>query len=117
MHGNALLLGIDVGTQVRPQSEMSLIVFIVSVMHDAICGQQGAKAIVYDPAQRAVLSRSSQDYDILPSDVPGRAEQWPSTWTDAAFTAATRALDACDRAAVRAIGVSGQQHSLVASSA
>ena len=68
---------------------------------------------MYDPARRAVLSRSSHDYDILPSEVPGRAEQWPSTWTDAAFAAAARALDACDRAAVRAIGVSGQQHSLV----
>ena len=76
-------------------------------------GTQGAKAIVFDPAQRAVVSRSSEGYDILPTDVVGRAEQWPDSWTDAAFKAAAGALDACDRAAVRAIGISGQQHSLV----
>ncbi len=62
---------------------------------------------------RCVLSRASESYDILPTEVPGRAEQWPSTWTDAAFSVAARALDSCDRASVRAIGVSGQQHTLV----
>ena len=60
-----------------------------------------------------MLSRASESYDILPTEVPGRAEQWPSTWTDAAFAVAARALDSCDRASVRAIGVSGQQHTLV----
>ena len=84
--------------------------------HGAAFPVQGAKAIVYDPAERAVLSRSSESYEILPTEVVGRAEQWPRTWTEAAFKAAARALDSCDRAAVRAIGVSGQQHSLVSCS-
>lgn len=41
---------------------------------------QGAKAVVYDPATRAVLARGTESYDILPSDVPGRAEQDPEMW-------------------------------------
>ncbi len=115
VRSSGLLLGIDVGTSVR-QLTMLADALVDLLCHIPPFGEQGAKAIVYDPARRAVLSRSSQDYDILPSDVPGRAEQWPSSWTDAAFAAAARALDACDRAAVRAIGVSGQQHSLVSCS-
>lgn len=41
---------------------------------------QGTKAVVYDPRARRVLSRGSESYGILPSDVPGRAEQDPSMW-------------------------------------
>lgn len=41
---------------------------------------QGTKAVVYDPGARRVLSRASESYGILPTDVPGRAEQDPNTW-------------------------------------
>ena len=89
--------------------------------------------------------QGAEGYDILPSNVQGRAEQHPSTWLkvtttqgaglhcrlstgrphrslclQAALHAAGIALDAADRdqpgsrAAIRAIGISGQQHGLVA---
>ena len=101
-------------------------------------GTQGAKALVFDTIERRVVSRGSAGYDIIKSDVPGRAEQHPSIWIEArtfiwqdvrksAHTAAatsvcqeqggaaaiSAALDGKDASRVKAIGVSGQQHGLV----
>lgn len=45
-------------------------------------GTQGAKAVIWDPETNAVLARGSASYGILPSDVPGRAEQHPDTWVE-----------------------------------
>ena len=89
------------------------------------CGTQGTKALVYDAASREVLGVGSVSYGILPTDVPGRAEQDPSTWVGALVDASNAAFDAADaasavggsaapsRSRVRGVGVSGQQHGMV----
>lgn len=77
-------------------------------------GTQGAKAVVYDADARRIVGRGAAPYDLLPSDdVPGRAEQHPSTWIAGVKAAAAAALSGVDAAAVAAVGVSGQQHGLV----
>ncbi len=43
-------------------------------------GTQGCKAIVYNAKENKVVSRGAYSYEILKSDVPGRAEQHPSLW-------------------------------------
>ena len=45
-------------------------------------GTQGCKAIVYNANENKVVSRGAYNYDILKSDVPGRAEQHPSLWIE-----------------------------------
>lgn len=45
-------------------------------------GTQGCKAIVYNAKENKVVSRGSYNYEILKSDVPGRAEQHPSLWIE-----------------------------------
>jgi len=87
-------------------------------------GTQGLKALVYDAAAKKVLSRASRSYSLEPNaaDAPiGRAEQRPSVWVDAMWSATNEALDGASaaagtdvRAVVSGIGVSGQQHGLVA---
>ena len=63
MSSSALFLGLDVGTQ-------------------------GCKAIVYNAKENKVVSRGAYSYDILKTDVPGRAEQHPSLWIEASQLAA-----------------------------
>ena len=57
MSGAALFIGLDVGTQ-------------------------GCKAIVYNAKENKVVSRGAYAYEILKTDVPGRAEQHPSLWIE-----------------------------------
>ena len=45
-------------------------------------GTQGAKAVVYDAKTKSVVSRGAHKYDILKTNVPGRAEQHPSLWIE-----------------------------------
>ena len=45
-------------------------------------GTQGAKALVYSAESRQVVSRGAAQYDVIKSNVPGRAEQHPSTWIE-----------------------------------
>ena len=45
-------------------------------------GTQGAKAVVYDGHSKAVVSRGAHKYDIMKTNVPGRAEQHPSQWIE-----------------------------------
>ena len=103
-------------------------------------GTQGAKAVVYDGHTKAVVSRGAHKYDIIKSNVPGRAEQHPSQWIEVrlpshvlhprqrvvqgcsyslhvcpqgGFAAIDAALSTVDRKAVKGIGISGQQHGFV----
>ncbi len=57
MPGQALYLGLDLGTQ-------------------------GFKAVVYNPQSRQIVSRGSCSYGIIESRIPGRAEQSPATWLE-----------------------------------
>ncbi len=63
------------------------------------------------------LPTGAKAYDLLPTTVPGRAEQHPATWLDGGFDAARQALAALPAnltpAHIGAVGVSGQQHGCV----
>ncbi|PNH02543.1 Xylulose kinase [Tetrabaena socialis] len=76
-------------------------------------GTQGAKAVLYDLSSHAVLAKGSSSNSILPSDVPGRAEQHPATWLQGVREAVAQVLCGLDAARVRGVAVSGQQHGLV----
>ena len=89
------------------------------------CGTQGLKALVYDAGERKVLGIGSVAYGLLANspDAPAsRAEQEPSQWVEALYEASKIALAAAAKKCavesvgpmVRGIGVSGQQHGLVA---
>ncbi len=43
---------------------------------------QSTKAVIYDVDTGSIVGRGAAAYDLLPSDVPGRAEQHPSTWLE-----------------------------------
>lgn len=45
-------------------------------------GTQGTKALVYEQQTGKVLSRGAKAYDIIKTNVPGRAEQHPKLWID-----------------------------------
>lgn len=87
-------------------------------------GTQSIKALLYDTKSKSVVGQGAVALDLNPTDVVGRAEQDPSVWVDAMYTACNEALAAAgeslgiDAAAtgecVRGMGVSGQQHGLVA---
>ena len=55
-------------------------------------GTQGTKALVYEQKTGKVISRGAKAYDILKSNVPGRAEQHPSLWIEVAMQRPTAAL-------------------------
>lgn len=94
MAGSPLFLGLDVGTQ-------------------------GTKALVYDAGSGEVLGRGSVSYELV-STRPGQAEQAPSLWVEACKESINDALSAAGSdweetaGRVKAMGVSGQQHGLVA---
>lgn len=45
-------------------------------------GTQGAKAVIYDAKSKSVVSRGAYKYDVIKTNVPGRAEQHPSLWIE-----------------------------------
>jgi xylulokinase len=78
-------------------------------------GTQSTKAICSIPQSRRYKATASASYDLIEGLPPGYKEQHPATWT-AAVDSAIRAIlneSRQDRLAVRAIGVSGQQHGFV----
>lgn len=84
-------------------------------------GTQGTKLLAYCPEEGRVIARVSRSYDIMPTSVPGRAEQDPNeTWMpaiDECFTELGNILENSDRKIdykIKGIGVSGQQHGMVA---
>jgi len=84
-------------------------------------GTQSTKAIVYDATQRLIVGCGAVNHGLNPTSVVGRAEQDPEVWVDAMWRAGRAALDAMEssvgaeaRSLVCGIGVSGQQHGMVA---
>lgn len=77
------------------------------------CGTQSLKVVVWGP-EHDLLTSVSQSYDLIQDLPPGHKEQHPRIWIEA--------LDACmallraevNLEEVQGIGVSGQQHGLVA---
>ena len=78
------------------------------------CGTQGTKVLVLDPQQQQVLGEGYAPHQLI-SEANGRREQEASWWTDALVAAYRQALEqsGIDSYAIRAIGISGQQHGLV----
>lgn len=75
-------------------------------------GTQSVKALLYDPAARAVTATETVPLDLV-SRPDGTREQDASWWDAALHTCITR-LPESGRSALRGIGVSGQQHGFVA---
>lgn len=79
-------------------------------------GTQSTKVVVVDGDVGRVVAERAAAHQLLPSDVPGAREQAPSDWIEAARTCLTSVLAAQDvrPADILAVGISGQQHGLVA---
>ncbi|CAJ1951212.1 unnamed protein product [Cylindrotheca closterium] len=89
-------------------------------------GTQGTKIVAYCPQEASIIATASRSYDVMPTEVTGRAEQDPSsTWMPAIEECLmevghTLQLEQQDDNAepssyrIKGIGVSGQQHGMVA---
>ncbi|RKQ96881.1 xylulokinase [Kushneria sinocarnis] len=79
------------------------------------CGTQSTKVVVFDPERRALIGEASSAHELI-SAASGRREQQPAWWIEAFETAFHQAIERAGISAgeVRAIGVSGQQHGMVA---
>ncbi len=79
-------------------------------------GTQSTKAIVLDLETGAILATGQQGYDLIEGQPPGHLEQYPQTWVEATEAAVRQCLEqlGSDRVKIEGIGVSGQQHGLVA---
>ena len=78
-------------------------------------GTQGVKGLVVDGSTGAILARAGESLTLLPSEVPGAAEQNPDDWWDAVRKTMANLLapEEVDPSAISAIGISGQQHGSV----
>ncbi len=79
------------------------------------CGTQSTKVVVIDLDGEAILGEASRPHRLLEGE-KGRREQHPEEWIEAFRGAFDEAVSRAgiDRRAIRAIGVSGQQHGMVA---
>ena len=81
-------------------------------------GTQGTKAIIYDLSSKTVAGKGSCAYGLLPQPTgrPHFAEQDPEDWLEGIRVAVKQALDdaRCDPSAIASVGVSAQQHGMVA---
>lgn len=79
------------------------------------CGTQSTKVVVLDTDKARILSEASRPHRLIEGE-GGRREQQPAEWLqalrDAFADAVTRS--GIDRRTIRGIGVSGQQHGMVA---
>ena len=78
-------------------------------------GTQSTKAILLDAQAGAVVASASQSYELIEGLPAGHKEQHPHEWIDATRATIKAVLEqsGIDRAQVKGIGVSGQQHGLV----
>jgi xylulokinase len=78
-------------------------------------GTQSTKTILLDAESGEVVASASAAYDLIPDLPAGHKEQHPSEWIVAVKATISDALSKAniDRAAVKGIGVSGQQHGFV----
>jgi D-xylulose kinase len=76
------------------------------------CGTQSTKVVLRDPSTSAVLAVGRASHELITRD-DGTSEQEPSWWIEA-LTVAARDAMRDERFEISGIGVSGQQHGLVA---
>ncbi|MGH9850662.1 MAG: xylulokinase [Blastocatellia bacterium] len=79
-------------------------------------GTQSTKTILLDAASGEIVASASKQYELIEGLPAGHKEQHPAEWIAAVRETIKAALDksGVDRASVRGIGVSGQQHGFVA---
>ncbi|NIC07509.1 xylulokinase [Billgrantia bachuensis] len=79
------------------------------------CGTQSTKVVVVDIDGEAILGEARRPHRLVEGE-NGRREQQPGEWVDAFRGAFEEAVSRAgiERRAIRAIGVSGQQHGMVA---
>ena len=79
-------------------------------------GTQSTKTIALDVESGTILASASQTYGLVEGLPPGHLEQEPQVWLDAVDATVRGVLKELGkrRDEVKAIGVSGQQHGLVA---
>jgi xylulokinase len=86
-------------------------------MHSAFlgidCGTQSTKALLFDADTGEDLAVGRADHELIAA-ADGTREQDPAWWLDALRVAVRAALAGAPGTAVAGIGVSGQQHGLVA---
>lgn len=78
-------------------------------------GTQSTKVILLDAESGTVVASASQSYALIEGLPAGHKEQHPREWIDATRNTIKAVLEQAgiDRAAVKGIGVSGQQHGFV----
>lgn len=78
-------------------------------------GTQSAKAVVVDADAQRIVARAASPLELIGGLAEGAAEQHPDSWWAAVreVVRAVCAADGVDVAAIRGIGVSGQQHGYV----
>jgi xylulokinase len=79
-------------------------------------GTQSSKAIVLDLDTGKILASGHSTYDLIEGLPPGHLEQDPQTWIDAVDACVQQCLQqlGAEKSKIAGIGVSGQQHGLVA---
>ncbi|WP_111412604.1 xylulokinase [Billgrantia lactosivorans] len=79
------------------------------------CGTQSTKVVVVDVEGETILAEASRPHRLV-EGASGRREQAPEEWLEAFRGAFEEAMGRAGiaRGAIRAIGVSGQQHGMVA---
>jgi len=79
-------------------------------------GTQSTKCIVLDVATGEIVAQASEKYSLIDGLPPGHLEQHPADWVRAVEVTVGACVAAVGdrRKEIRAIGVSGQQHGLVA---
>jgi xylulokinase len=79
-------------------------------------GTQSSKAIVLELETGKILASAQSPYELISGLPPGHLEQHPQTWSDAVDTCITACVKELGAQAknIVGIGVSGQQHGLVA---
>ncbi len=79
-------------------------------------GTQSTKAIILDLDTGDILASGHSAYDLIEGLPPGHLEQDPQVWIEAVESCVRQCLEklGADKGKVAGIGVSGQQHGLVA---
>ena len=79
-------------------------------------GTQSTKAIVLDLDSGKILASGHSSYELIDGLPAGHLEQNPQDWLDAVDSSVQQCLEklGADKAKIAGIGVSGQQHGLVA---
>jgi xylulokinase len=77
-------------------------------------GTQSVKALVLDLEERRIVARASAPHRLIGGLPDGHREQHPQGWIRALHRVLNEVGSRIERARVRGIGVSGQQHGLVA---